>query len=204
MLVCIKVQARDRAQKIRWVMGWTGESGWAGRGTSSCSIGMAHDDDAGSLCLGCLLSVAPITQQTHLCPSMPIHAHAHAHAHTSAPSLRHPRDVCHTTPSHALRNCTAFHNPRPRLQPRRMGDSDLRHTREIAPCPRMSCECAFAYSMCLSLASPFFVCLHLSRAYKPPHREPPHTPSIVFAPPSHSPPPLVAGQQLPKLVRPGC
>jgi len=126
---------------------------------------------------------------------MPIHtsAHAHAHAHpayaypprTSAPKplLAHPRCAIHVTcdmacstlpsPTHgALRNCTAFHNPSARLQPRRMGAELIRciQSGKITPCPRMS-GCASAYSLLLPLTPFSCVCvcayishMHTSRA----------------------------------------
>ena len=140
---------------------------WAGRSTSSCSIGIAHDDDAGSLCLGLSASVAKrpaaaITDNkpTHHC----IHVHAPMLAglrlrlrlHTLAlvPRCHYslttrcaihvtcdiPRPPMPSPADGALRNCTAFHNPRPRLQPRRMGESDQLHIRENYPLPsHMSC-----------------------------------------------------------------
>jgi hypothetical protein len=76
---------------------------WAEGSTSSCSIGIAHDDDAGSLCLGLSASVAKrpaaaITDNkpthTPVRPCPPTHALAHYLAtRTLQPMLRHPRDV---------------------------------------------------------------------------------------------------------------
>lgn len=144
---------------------------------------------------------------------MPIHtsahAHAHAHAHarpayacpprTSAPKplLAHPRCAIHVTcdiacstmpsPTHgALRNCTAFHNPSARLQPRRMG-AELMHTKwENYPLPSHAwmCLCVF-----LSFAShPLLACVPTSLTCI--HREPQHTPSTasIFAPPHRQSP----------------
>jgi hypothetical protein len=91
--------------KGKCVMGGEWEWEWAGRGTSSCWIGSAHDD-AGSLSA----SVAGITQQTqsahaHAQAHAQAHAHTHAHARRPTPTythshalvpllaLRHPRDV---------------------------------------------------------------------------------------------------------------
>lgn len=121
---------------------------------------------------------------------MPVHTSAHAHAHarpayacpprTSAPKplLAHPRCAIHVTcdmacstmpsPTHgALRNCTAFHNPSARLQPRRMGAGLMHSKWEDCPLPSQVCR------MCLcgfpSFASPpLLVCVCLCacvRAY---------------------------------------
>lgn len=199
---------------------------WAGRGTSSCWIGRAHDD-AGSLCTQPAAAAAQHTTKPPM--PMPIHtsAHAHAHAHarpayaypprTSAPKplLAHPRCAIHVTcdmacstlpsPTHgALRNCTAFHNPSARLQPRRMG-AELMHTKwENYPLPShvWMCLCVFPSSashpllVCVCVC----VCLHLSHAYIASHNILQAQP--VFLPHRIASRRLVASQPLPKARAP--
>jgi hypothetical protein len=115
---------------------------WAGRSTSSCSNGMAHDD-AGSLCLGLpLRSVAALAHSTTTNPPpMPVYIHALPPSTPQTLLLAHPRCALHVMcdilyyllpADGALRNHTAFHNPSPRLQPRRMGADQL-HIREKLP-----------------------------------------------------------------------
>jgi hypothetical protein len=136
---------------------------WAGRSTSSCSIGIAHDDDAGSLCLGLSASVAKrpaaaITDNkpTHHC----IHVHAPMLAGLRLRLRLHtlalvPR--CHyslTTRCAIHVTCDIPCPPRPtapyetaqRFTTRALVFSrveweklNLLHIREITPCPRMPC-----------------------------------------------------------------
>jgi hypothetical protein len=138
---------------------------WAGRSTSSCSIGIAHDDDAGSLCLGLSASVAKrpaaaITDNkpTHHC----IHAHApmlaglRLHTHVLVPRCHYShttRCAIHVTcdiPRPPMPSCpprpTAPYETAQRFTTRALVFSrveweklNLLHIREITPCPRMAC-----------------------------------------------------------------
>lgn len=201
----------------RRVSGWV----WAGRGTSSCWIGRAHDD------AGSLFARSQQQHNTQQSPPMPIHTSAHAHAHarpayaypprTSAPKppLAHPRcaihvtcDIaCSTLPSPtggALRNCTAFHNPSARLQPRRMG-AELMHSKwKITPCPRMS-GCASAYSLLWPLTPFSCVCVCVPTSLTCIRREPQHTPSTasIFCPTASRVAASLPVNRCQKLVRPG-
>ena len=155
---------------------------------------------------------------------MPIHtsAHAHAHAHpayaypprTSAPKplLAHPRCAIHVTcdmacstlpsPTHgALRNCTAFHNPSARLQPRRMG-AELMHSQwEVLPLALACLDVPLRMYASLWPLTPFsYVCLHLSHAYIASHNILQAQP--VFLPHRIASRRFVASQPLPKARAP--